>query len=89
MFGYPLFGCVSTKNPGMTYDKPSTVYVGFEYAKEFAPGFSLGVNVDIYERSSCYGTTGEGVREKMQGSTSFAAGLCMKINPSFLLYKKK
>ncbi|WP_289157267.1 hypothetical protein [uncultured Muribaculum sp.] len=89
MFGYPLFGCVSTKNPGMTYDKPSTVYVGFEYAKEFAPGFSLGVNVDIYERSSCYGTTGEGVREKMKGSTSFAAGLCMKINPSFLLYKKK
>ncbi len=88
MFGYPLFGCVSTKNSGMLYDKPSTVYVGFDFCKEFAPGFSLGVNVDIYERLACHGINTAGVYEKMKGSTCFAAGVSMKINPSFLLYKK-
>lgn len=89
MFGYPLFGCVSTKNPGMTYEKPSTVYLGFDYAREFAPGFSLGVTADLYYRTSCNGTNSDGFREKMKSSASFAAGVYMRINPSFLLYKKK
>ncbi|MBD5267502.1 MAG: hypothetical protein HDS41_04855 [Bacteroides sp.] len=89
MFGYPLFGCVSTKYPGMTYDKPSTLYAGFDYGKEFAEGFSLGVNVDIYDRLSCNGTNQDGVRERMKGGVSFAAGIYMRINPSFLLHKKK
>ncbi len=89
MFGYPLFGCVSTKYPGMTYDKPSTIYVGFDYAKEFARGFSLGVNVDIYDRLACDATDSDGVKERMKGGVSFAAGIYMRINPSFLLYKKK
>lgn len=89
MFGYPLFGCVSTKNPGMTYDKPSTIYVGFDYGKEFAPGFSLGLSADLYYRTPCHSITAEGTRENAKGNTSFSAGIYMRINPSFVLYKKK
>ena len=49
MFGSPFYGAVSTSDEGLTFDDPSCVYFGLEYSRELAKGFSLGIDLDIYE----------------------------------------
>lgn len=88
MFGYPFFGAVSTRFPGLTFRNPSTLYAGFEWGREFMPGYSVGVNVDIYAQGSTTGRYADGTTAAISSSTSFAAGIYMRINPSFILYRK-
>lgn len=88
MFGYPFFGAVSTRFPGLTFRNPSTFYAGFEWGREFAPGYSVGINVDIYAQGSTMGRYADGTTASIGSATSFAAGIYMRINPSFILYRK-
>lgn len=87
MFGSPFYGAVSTKQPGATYDRPSMAYLGLEYSRSFGKGYSLGIDLDIYQRLA---TT---IHEPNAGSspagsaTSFSAGVYFRINPSFLIKK--
>lgn len=87
MFGSPFYGAVSTFEEGLTFDNPSQLYLGLEYSRELAKGFSLGVDVDIYEHLPAVlrGTELDG--RKSSAQTSFSAGIYLRINPSFLIKK--
>ena len=87
MFGSPFYGAVSTSDEGLTFDDPSCVYFGLEYSRELAKGFSLGIDLDIYEHLPVVfrGTEQDGY--KSFAKTSFSAGIYLRVNPSFLIKK--
>lgn len=53
ILGYPLFGITSQNKIGFTLRNPSTIYAGYEFAQQFAPGVTLSAFVDIYQLLSC------------------------------------
>ena len=87
MFGSPFYGAVSTSDEGLTFDDPSCTYLGLEYSRELAKGFSLGIDLDIYEHLPVVfrGTGQDGY--KSSAKTSFSAGIYLRVNPSFLIKK--
>ena len=86
MFGDPFFGSISTKNPGLLYQNPSTLYFSFEYSHTFAPGYSLGASFDIYQQMPCGANDiNQKTVHDIKAATSFAAGVYLRINPSFIL----
>lgn len=87
LLGYPFFGCASTKNEGVTYHHPQTGYLGLEYAHTFAPGYAIGVDVDLFYQSSSRAVDPSGHSVRNGASTSFSAGIYLRVNPSFLIKK--
>lgn len=87
MFGSPFYGAVSTSDKELTFENPSMFYFGLEYFRELAKGYSLSINLDIYEHLPVvfHGTNQEGY--KSHAKTSFSAGICLRVNPSFLIKK--
>lgn len=86
MFGSPFYGAVSTSMDGVTFDGQNLVYLGLEYSRSFGKGFSVGVDVDVYQHLSVnmYEQGVDGIR-KSGSATSFSAGIYFRINPSFLI----
>ncbi|MCL3849982.1 MULTISPECIES: hypothetical protein [Parabacteroides] len=86
MFGSPFYGAVSTSTEGVTFDGQNMFYLGFEYSRSFGKGFSMGVDVDIYQHLpvNMYEQGVDGV-SKSGSATSFSAGVYLRINPSFLI----
>lgn len=86
MFGSPFYGAVSTAREGVTYDGQSLVYLGFEYSRSFGKGFSMGVDVDIFQHLpvNMYEPGKEGTSVSGR-ATSFSAGVYLRVNPSFLI----
>lgn len=33
---------------GVTFDRPQMIYLGVEYSRQLAKGFSIGVDVDVF-----------------------------------------
>ena len=87
MMGYPFFGAVSTKNEGVTYNNPSTGYLGLEYSRTLAPGYAVGVDVDIFCQGAAKAVDAKGQVVPNGSSTSFAAGVYLRIHPSILIKK--
>ena len=87
MFGSTFYGAVSTSDVMLTFEDPSMLYFGLEYSRELAKGFSLGVDLDIYEHLPVVfrGTEQDGY--KSFAKTSFSAGIYLRVNPSFLIKK--
>ena len=86
MFGSPFYGAVSTSMDGVTFDGQNLVYLGLEYSRSFGKGFSVGVDVDVYQHLpvNMYEQGVDGIR-KSGSATSFSAGIYFRINPSFLI----
>lgn len=86
MFGSLFYGAVSTAREGVTYDGQSLVYLGFEYSRSFGKGFSMGVDVDIFQHLpvNMYEPGKEGTSISGR-ATSFSAGVYLRVNPSFLI----
>ena len=87
MFGSPFYGAVSTSDEGLTFDDPSCVYFGLEYSRELAKGFSLGIDLDIYEHLPVVFRGTEQNGYKSFAKTSFSAGIYLRVTPSFLIKK--
>lgn len=85
LMGYPFFGCISTRNPDLTFHKYSTLFLGLNYNHEFAPGYSFGADVAIYHHLPSTGYLLNDVPQRYGASTSFYAAIHFHINPSFLL----
>ena len=86
MFGSPFYGAVSTSDENDSFGGQNMVYLGLEYSKSFGKGFSLGVDVDVYQHLSVdkFGPAA-GEVGKSGSATSFSAGIYFRINPSFLI----
>ena len=87
MFGSPFYGAASTITKGLVFDKPGMIYIGAEYSRQLAKGFSLGIDVDIFQHLSGKMIDPEDGMLPMGSATSFTAGVYMRINPSFLIKK--
>ncbi|MCD7978685.1 MAG: hypothetical protein LUG51_16665 [Tannerellaceae bacterium] len=86
ILGSPFYGAVSTKEEGVLFDKPAMVYFGLEYCRNFGKGFALGIDLDIYNHLPVNSVSSkERIREEV--TTSFSAGIYLRINPSFFLKK--
>ena len=85
MFGNPFYGAVSTCEAGTVFDNPSMAYVGVEYARVLAKGFSLGIDVDVYTHLPVTIQKIGQENIKTSSKTSFSAGIYLRINPSFLI----
>lgn len=85
LFGNPFFGAASLVEKGATFDRPKLLYLGLEYSRQFARGFSLGIDVDLFHHLSDRLTDAAGATVPTGSATSFSAGVYMRVNPSFLL----
>lgn len=85
MFGSPFYGAVSTKEEGLTFQKPRLIYFGAEYSRSFGKGFSLGVDLDIFHTLSGDMTRPEEGLQPYGSATSFTFGAYLRFNPSFLI----
>ncbi|MDH6356500.1 hypothetical protein [Parabacteroides sp. PF5-9] len=85
MFGVPFYGAVSTRENGATYQRPQMVYLGMEYSRSLGKGFSLGVDLDVYQTLSGKMHEPETGWKPINGSTSFSFGVYVRVNPSFLI----
>lgn len=89
LLGSPFYGALSFKDEGTLFHSPQMATLGLEYARSLGHGFSIGADVDIYCHLKGNKTTAEGEYLPTSSATSFSAGVYLRINPSFLLWKKK
>ncbi len=87
MFGSQLYGSVANTDKGGAYKAPQLLYLGLEYSKQLAKGFSIGADLDIFYHLSVDRTDLEGVVHPEGKNTSFSVGVYMRVNPSFLIKK--
>ncbi len=86
MFGSPFYGAVSIRDDNVTFSGQNMAYVGLEYSRDLGKGFAFGVDVDVYQHLPVdkYGPAAN-EEGRTKSSTSFSAGVYLRINPSFLL----
>lgn len=84
LLGYPFFGCISTREPGLTFDRFSTAFAGVEYAHEFAPGYMFGAEAMVYHHLPATGNI-VGVKRRYDATTDFYGAIFFRICPSFLI----
>lgn len=88
VYGSPLFGAVSNSKSNTTIDRPHMAFAHLEYAQSLGRGFSWGVQIDadqhwqrgIHNRTEKAYTT-------PSSTTDFAAGIFLRMTPSFLIKK--
>ena len=78
LFGSPFFGTISIRNSGMTFSGMHTVYANVGYSYTFAPGYSLAAQLQAYSFHT----------KKAEG-TPFGFGIYLRVDPSFIITRKK
>lgn len=84
VLGLPLWGVVSTATPGMIVKDPTTGIIGLEYEYEYAHGFSIKADMQLYHMfgADCLQAGEPAVR---RSATNFAIGVTFVATPSFIL----
>ncbi|WP_302813788.1 hypothetical protein [Leyella stercorea] len=87
IFGNPLYGSVGIHNRDFQMQRNRTVSVQLSYAQELGKGFSWGVQADVFNTLP---TDDFVVGDKVYNNNnkvSLAAGIYLRVKPSFLLKK--
>lgn len=87
IFGNPLYGSVGIHNRDFQMQRNRTVCAQLSYAQELGKGFSWGVQADVFNTLP---TDDFVVGDKMYNNNnkvSLAAGIYLRVKPSFLLKK--
>lgn len=83
MFGSPFFGAASMIDEGVTFDRPQMIYLGVEYSRQLAKGFSIGVDVDVFHHLSGDMNDADGVKQPMETPRVLRQGFtCVSIRLS-------
>ncbi|MDR0698008.1 MAG: hypothetical protein LBG28_02135 [Tannerella sp.] len=90
ILGNPFYGSVSLKEEDMLYKKPEMFHAGVDYLYpvNIEKGFYLGIMAEVYYYLSgmMYSSeTGLPASAPFGRNTNFSLGVCLRINPSFLL----
>jgi hypothetical protein len=88
MFGSAFYGSVSAKEENMLYEKPEMIYLGADYIYPMKTGFAFGIKAEAYYYlpGKMYSSeTGLSAPSAFGRNTNFSIGVCMRLNPSFLL----
>ena len=88
VYGSPLFGAVSNSKSNTTIDRPHMAFAHLEYAQSLGRGFSWGVQIDADQhwQRGIHNRT-ENVYTTPSSTTDFAAGIFLRMTPSFLIKK--
>lgn len=87
VFGNPLYGSVGIHNRDFQMQRNRTVCAQLSYAQELGKGFSWGVQADVFNTLP---TDNFVVGDKVYNNNnkvSLAAGIYLRVKPSFLLKK--
>lgn len=89
IYGNPLFGCVSSSYKGLTFDRPSVLWLRVEYARNLVKGFSWGIHADCFQQWQKGYDAPEQKLENVPkfSNNNFAIGIVFRMHPSFLLKK--
>lgn len=87
ILGNPLYGAASTENAQTKLNEPHTVTARVEYAQQLGKGFSWAVHADVYNQIETDVFKPETGWTRGKSACNFAAGICLRINPDFLLKK--
>lgn len=87
IFGNPLFGAMSISNENMIYNKPSSLTASIRYSQELGKGFAWGIHADMLNQFAADTHTPETGWVHSKGTMNFAAGIYLRVNPSFLIKK--
>lgn len=90
IYGSPFYGSVSTKLQDgiMLYQDPKMLHLGIDYVRPLGKGFSFGIYADVYYYLSgkMYSAeTGLYQPRTFGNNSNFSLGVCLRINPSFLI----
>jgi hypothetical protein len=88
IMGSPFYGSVSAKEEGMLYKKPGMIHLGGDYLYPVKKNFYFGITAESYYYLSgeMYSPeTGLSASSPYGKNTNFSLGVCLRINPSFLL----
>ncbi|MCD7936943.1 MAG: hypothetical protein LUG98_08800 [Tannerellaceae bacterium] len=84
MFGNAFYGAVSHSYPGVTMDSPKVFYLGAEYSYNFGKGYSMGVDVELYQPLRVtFNSSSRTWQDTVE--TSISCGIYLRLTPSFLL----
>lgn len=88
VYGSPLFGAVSNSKSNTTIDRPHMAFAHLEYAQSLGRGFSWGVQIDADQhwQRGIHNRT-ENAYTSPSSTTDFAAGIFLRMTPSFLIKK--
>lgn len=87
ILGNPLYGAMSIDREGMIYNKPQMLTAHLEYAQELGKGFSWGLHADVYNQFAADAYIPEEGWSRQPSTLNFAAGIYVRVNPSFLIKK--
>lgn len=90
VYGSPLFNAVSSVDNQILLQKPNMFFLRGEYAQTIGKGFSWGVCVDfdLHDQKSIYRPDTK-TYEAGKSTTDIAAGIYLRLHPSFLIKKFK
>ena len=88
VYGSPLFGAVSNSKSNTTIDRPHMAFAHLEYAQSLGRGFSWGVQIDADQhwQRGIHNRT-ENAYTTPSSTPDFAAGIFLRMTPSFLIKK--
>lgn len=88
VYGSPLFGCVSNSKGNTTIDRPQMAFAHVEYAQSLGRGFSWGIQLDVSQHwQRGVNNQSENTYTKPASTTDLAAGVYLRMSPSFLIKK--
>ncbi len=88
VFGSLFYGSVSTKEAGMMYERPRMLHLRADYARTLGKGLAFGVKAEMfyYLSGKMYSSeTGLYQSSAFGDNTNYSIGVCLRINPSFLI----
>lgn len=88
VYGSPLFGTVSNSKSNTTIDRLHIVFAHITYAQSLGHGFSWGIQLDVDQhwQRGIHNRT-ENAYTRPASTTDFAAGIYLRMSPSFLIKK--
>ena len=87
IFGNPLYGSVGVHERDFQMKRNRTVCAQLSYAQELGKGFSWGVQADIFNTLPTDDFTVGDKVYRNNNQLSLAAGIYLRVKPSFLLKK--
>lgn len=87
IFGNPLYGSVGIHNRDFQMQRNRTVCAQLSYAQELGKGFSWGVQADVFNTLPTDDFVVDNKVYNNNNKVSLAAGIYLRVKPSFLLKK--
>lgn len=85
--GNPLFGAMSIYETDYIVDEPRMIRLHADYAQPVGKGFSIGMHTDVYHNLGVKAYDDENGWMDVESKISFAFGVYLRINTSFLIKK--